>query len=122
VVDDEEDARMFLATVLADAGATVLEATDGDEAIAVAKKDKPDLITLDLSMPGKDGVEAFVEMRLDTEVRDIPVCVITGHPEFRKVIYYRPASPPEGHMDKPVDPQDLVENLSRILELAAKQT
>jgi Fe-S oxidoreductase/ActR/RegA family two-component response regulator len=116
VVDDEEDARTFLTTVLEDAGAKTIEATDGDEAIAKAKSEKPDIITLDLSMPGKDGVDAFVELREDPEVQDIPVCVITGHPEFRKVIYDRPASPPDGYMDKPVDEDALVKNLRRILE------
>jgi len=40
-------------------GATILEATDGDQAIEVARREKPDLMTLDLSMPGKDGVQAF---------------------------------------------------------------
>ncbi len=116
VVDDEDDARTFLTTVLEDAGAKTIEATDGDEALAKAKAEKPDIITLDLSMPGKDGVDAFVELREDSQVRDIPVCVITGHPEFRKVIYDRPASPPEGYMDKPVDEDALVKNLRRILE------
>ncbi|RLB56890.1 MAG: hypothetical protein DRI90_18380 [Deltaproteobacteria bacterium] len=116
VVDDEDDARTFLTTVLEDAGAKTIEATDGDEALAKAKAEKPDIITLDLSMPGKDGVDAFVELREEPEVRDIPVCVITGHPEFRKVIYDRPTSPPEGYMDKPVDEDALVKNLRRILE------
>ena len=59
VVDDEEDVRVFLSTVLEDAGAEVLQATDGDEAIAIMVREKPDLVTLDLSMPGKDGVETF---------------------------------------------------------------
>jgi Fe-S oxidoreductase len=116
VVEDEEDARAFLTTVLQDAGAQILEAVDGDEAIAQAKAEKPDLITLDLSMPGKDGVEAFTEIREDPEVEDIPVCIITGHPEFRKVIYDRPVRPPEGYMDKPVEEEALIMNLRRILE------
>ncbi|MBW2529747.1 MAG: response regulator [Deltaproteobacteria bacterium] len=120
VVDDEDDVRTFLVTVLQDAGAETFEASDGDEALEMARKHKPDLITLDLSMPGKDGVEAFVEMREDDEVGDIPVCVVTGHPEFRKVIYDRPATPPDGYMDKPVEEEALVRNLRRILETKKK--
>jgi len=116
IVEDEEDTRIFLATLLQDAGAVTLEAVDGDEAIATARAEKPDLITLDLSMPGKDGVEAFIEIRNDPDIRDIPVCIVTGHPEFRKVIYDRPVRPPEGYMDKPVIEEDLVANLRRILE------
>jgi CheY-like chemotaxis protein len=89
VVDDEEDVRAFLTMVFEDAGAEVITATDGDEAIAMASEHKPDLISLDLSMPGKDGVEAFVELRKNPETEEIPVCVVTGHPEFRQVIYDR---------------------------------
>lgn len=118
VVDDEEDARTFLATVLEDAGARILYAEDGDEALAVARREKPDLITLDLSMPGKDGVEAFTELRHDPEIARIPVCIVTGHPEFRTVIYDRPVTPPEGYMDKPVEGEALVKNVRRILETA----
>ena len=68
-MDDEDDARVFLSTVLEDAGATVFEAADGDQAIALARKEKPDLITLDLSMPGKDGVEVFGSCAVDPEPR-----------------------------------------------------
>ena len=121
VVDDEEDVRVFLSTVLEDAGAEVLLATDGDEAIAVMTKEKPDLVTLDLSMPGKDGVETFGEMRRHPEVKEIPVCIVTGHPEFRQVIYDRAVPPPEGYMDKPVDEEELVSNLKRILDLREKK-
>jgi Fe-S oxidoreductase/CheY-like chemotaxis protein len=121
VVDDEPDARTFLKTVLSDVGAEIYEAEDGDEALEVARKEKPDLITLDLSMPGKDGVEAFNDLRKDPEIAHIPVCVITGHPEFRKVIYDRPVAPPEGYLDKPVGDTELVDNLRRIFDLHAKR-
>jgi CheY-like chemotaxis protein len=107
--------------VLEDAGAETLEATGGDEAIALMVKEKPDLVTLDLSMPGKDGVETFAEMRKHPEVKEIPVCVVTGHPEFRKVIYDRAVPPPEGYMDKPVDEEELVSNLKRILDLRERK-
>jgi Fe-S oxidoreductase/CheY-like chemotaxis protein len=117
VVDDEEDVRTFLTTVLEDAGATVVTASDGDEAIAVAKSENPDIITLDLSMPGKDGIEAFCELRKTDGLEEIPVCIVTGHPEFRKLIYDRPVPPPEGYMDKPVDEERLVSDLRRILGL-----
>jgi Fe-S oxidoreductase/ActR/RegA family two-component response regulator len=121
VVDDEEDIRVFLSTVLEDAGAEVLQATDGGEALAVMAREKPDLVTLDLSMPGKDGVETFGEMRRHPDTKEIPVCIVTGHPEFRKLIYDRPVPPPEGYMDKPVDEEELVSNLRRILELREKK-
>ena len=116
VVDDEEDVRTFLTTVFEDAGAEVITATDGDEALAMAREHQPDLISLDLSMPGKDGVEAFVELRKTEETREIPVCVVTGHPEFRQVIYDRPVTPPEGYLGKPVDEDKLVAYAHHIIE------
>jgi CheY-like chemotaxis protein len=117
VVDDEEDVRLFLTTVFEDAGATVITAADGDEALARAKEEQPDLISLDLSMPHKDGVEAFYELRKTAETADIPVCVVTGHPEFREVVYERPVPPPEGYMEKPVDEDKLVAYAAHILEI-----
>jgi Fe-S oxidoreductase/CheY-like chemotaxis protein len=116
VVDDEEDVRTFLTMVFEDAGAEVITATDGDEAVAMAREHQPDLISLDLSMPGKDGVQAFVELRKTPETREIPVCVVTGHPEFRQVIYDRPVTPPEGYLGKPVDEDKLVSYAHHIIE------
>jgi Fe-S oxidoreductase/CheY-like chemotaxis protein len=116
VVDDEEDIRTFLVTVFEDAGAEVEQATDGDECIAKAKTFKPDLISLDLSMPGKSGVDAFVELRKTEGLQEIPVCVVTGHPEFRQVIYDRPVPPPEGYLNKPVDEDKLVSYVAHIIE------
>ncbi len=121
VVDDEEDARTFLSTVLADAGARIIEAIDGDEAIALAKREKPDLITLDISMPGRDGVEVFRELRGDPDTVGTPICVVTGHPEFREVIYAASVDKPDGYMNKPVRPDDLVDALRRVFELKEKK-
>ncbi|MGE5344771.1 MAG: response regulator [Acidithiobacillales bacterium] len=122
VVDDEADIRLFLRTVLEDAGAEVYEAADGNQAIAEARRRKPDLITLDLSMEQKDGIETFAELRSDNELAGIPVCVVTGHPEFREVIYSRAVPPPDGYMDKPIKEEELVENIWRILGLHNHKT
>lgn len=121
VVDDEEDVRTFILTVLADAGASLCEAASGEEAIRVAATESPDLITLDLSMPGMGGVQAYVALRNDPETGHIPVCIVTGHPEFRAVIYERPVRPPEGFLDKPVNPDRLVATARRILALGQRR-
>jgi CheY-like chemotaxis protein len=121
VVDDDEDIRTFLLALFADAGAEICEAGDGVEAIEVARERHPDLITLDLSMPGKDGVEAFCELRETPGLDQIPVCVVTGHPEFRRVIYDRPTRPPEGFVTKPIDADELVRTVRRILGLLRRR-
>ena len=72
-------------------------------------------------MEGKDGIETFAELRSDKELRGVPVCVVTGHPEFRQVIYQRAVPVPDGYLDKPVREDELVETLERILELAERK-
>lgn len=121
VVDDDEDIRTFLLALFADHGARLCEAADGDEALEMARSSRPDLITLDLSLPGRDGVSTFSELRNHPETQDIPVCIVTGHPEFRKVIYERPVPAPEGFVCKPVDPDELVRTVRRILALRSRR-
>lgn len=121
VVDDDEDVRTFLLALFADSGAQICEAADGDEAIRVACDRRPDLITLDLSMPGVDGIEAFVKLRSNPATGEIPVCIITGHPEFRKVIYDSSVAPPEGFISKPCDPEHVVETVHRIVGLQQRK-
>jgi CheY-like chemotaxis protein len=118
VVDDEPDILVFFSSVLEDNGAIVLTAADGDEALELAKKEKPDLITLDLNMPGKDGGVVYEALRKDPQFSQMPVCIITGRPELRRLIYDRPVPPPEGYLDKPVDEETLLRNVRKILELA----
>jgi CheY-like chemotaxis protein len=117
VIDDEPDVVEFLSAVLDDNGASVLQAYDGEEGIELARKEKPDLITLDLSMPGKDGGEVFIALRRDPDLKDIKVCIVTGRPELRKLIYERPVRPPEGYMDKPVNDEALLMNLRKIFDI-----
>ncbi|MBT3233165.1 MAG: response regulator [Calditrichaeota bacterium] len=118
VVDDEPDILTFFSTVFEDNGATVFTATDGDEAIKLAMAEKPDLVTLDISMPGKDGGKVFEELRTNAETSTVKVCIITGRPELRKLIYDRKVQPPEGYLDKPVDEDTLMLNVRKVLELA----
>ena len=121
VVDDEPDTLAFIATVLEDNGAEVLEACDGNEALTLARREKPDLVTLDISMPGKDGGQVFEEMRSDPALRDIPVCIISGQPELRRLIYQRTVPPPDGYLDKPIDEKSLLLNVRKTLSLPHKR-
>jgi Fe-S oxidoreductase len=118
VVDDEPDFVTFVSTVLEDNGATVLRAHNADEAFELARREKPDLMTLDLSMPGRSGVEVFEDFRNDKELKNIHICIITGQPEMRKLIYDRDVTPPEGYMDKPVTEETIILNLKKVVELA----
>ena len=77
LVDDEEDFRRATATALSRRGFEVTDAADGDEALAAIKHDRPDVVVLDLKMPGKSGIETLQEIRqLDAS---LPVIILTGH-------------------------------------------
>ena len=121
VIDDEEDSRLFLQVVLEDEGAWVRLAGSGDEGLELVRGEAFDVVTLDLEMPGKTGVDVFCEMRDDTRTADVPVCVVTGHPEMRAVLYKQSVRAPEGFLSKPVEPDDLVSSLRRILELRRRR-
>lgn len=118
VVDDEADILLYYSTLLEDNGAQVIQASDGDKALELARSEKPDLITLDLSMPGTDGGVVFESLRKDPELSHVRVCIITGKPELRRLIYDRPVTPPEGYLDKPVDDATLLLNVRKILEVS----
>jgi CheY-like chemotaxis protein len=121
VVDDDEEIRTFLVTLFSDEGALTFEAEDGNQALEMAAQKRPDLITLDLSMPGRDGIDTFTDLRQNADTEEIAVCIITGHPEFRKVIYDRPVAPPEGFLNKPCQPDIVVDTARRILGLRKRK-
>jgi CheY-like chemotaxis protein len=122
VVDDEQDTRDFLQMVLEDAGAEVLLATGGEEGLELAGREQFDIMTLDLSMPGRNGVEVFRELRNDPALQERPICIVTGHSELRGLLYERSARPPEGFLNKPVEPEMLVGTLRRILDLQQRRS
>jgi len=117
VVDDEPDILTFLTAVLEDNGATVFQAHNADKAIELAKAELPDLVTLDISMPGKDGGFVFEMLRNTSETKQTRVCIISGKPELRRLIYDRAVPPPEGFLEKPVSEENLLLNVRKILEV-----
>jgi CheY-like chemotaxis protein len=78
VVDDDDDQRAMFAMVLEAAGYRVVESSHGTNAIAKAISLRPDLILLDLSMPGLDGCQTCRWLKATPETSDIPVIMLTG--------------------------------------------
>lgn len=110
VVDDEPDMVTFLTTLLEDNGYATITAADGEEALEMCKKERPDLVSLDLLMPNKTGIKMYREMRKDEEIKDIPVIMVTGFGkddvpsmDFKEWIQKRAIKPPEAYIEKPVD-------------------
>jgi CheY-like chemotaxis protein len=79
VVDDYDDAREMYAESLLVSGFRVIEAADGEQAVALACSRCPDVILMDLSLPGVDGWEATRRLKADARTQHIPVVALTGH-------------------------------------------
>lgn len=111
IVDDEQDIRTYLSTLLGDQGYQTLVAKDGEEAWKQMESSLPDLITLDISMPEKSGIKFYREMKADDRWKQIPIIIVTGVSEdFRKFISSRhQVPPPEGYLSKPINREEILE-------------
>jgi DNA-binding response OmpR family regulator len=82
IVDDDADIRMALSLTLEEAGYSVCEAADGDEAFEKALISQPDAVLLDISMPGQDGFDVLQDLRLQPATAGIPVLMLSGKTEL----------------------------------------
>jgi CheY-like chemotaxis protein len=115
VVDDEPSIRLLCRVNLAAAGMEVLEAGDGRRAIEVARTTDPDLVLLDVMMPGIDGWGVASELAEDERTRDLPVVFLTARAERadRRRGYELGGV---GYLLKPFDPVTLADVLDEILD------
>jgi CheY-like chemotaxis protein len=79
LVEDNEDNRIVYSTILQHFGYRVMEALNGEEGIAKARAEKPDLILMDISIPIIDGWEATQVLKRDPDTRHIPIIALTAH-------------------------------------------
>jgi CheY-like chemotaxis protein len=119
VVDDYQDAREMYAEYLQYSGFRVAEAKNGNEAVAQARSLRPDLILMDLSLPGMDGWEATRVLKADEDTKDIPIVALTGHALAGASEGARKAGC-DSFVTKPCLPDDLVVEVRRMLN-AVKQ-
>ena len=78
VVDDETPIREYEASLLGEFGHEVLTASEGYEALKLAREKQPDLILLDIMMPEVSGIEVCRQLRADPQTRDIRILVVSG--------------------------------------------
>jgi two-component system cell cycle response regulator DivK len=79
VVEDFEDNRFMMRRLLEMSGYQVLEAVNGEEAVEIAKRERPSLILMDLSLPLLDGLAATRRIRQEAELRDVPIVAVSAH-------------------------------------------
>jgi len=116
VIDDEPDVVSYLSAFLEDEGFQVLTASNGPDGLALAREEAPDLITLDITMPGMSGIEVLTKLRRDENLNGLPVVIITGVTSFDKLTDYRDVRAPEGFMQKPIDLVRLLSTIEGILD------
>ncbi|OGQ93631.1 MAG: hypothetical protein A2284_10215 [Deltaproteobacteria bacterium RIFOXYA12_FULL_61_11] len=118
IIDDEPDVVTFLTTLLEDNGYLTVTATDGEEGLAKVKSERPDAVTLDITMPNTTGVRFYRELRESAEFAKLPVIMVTGVTGgFDKFISSRrQVPPPEGFVSKPIDQQKLLALLAKVLQ------
>ena len=121
VVDDYEDAREMYAEYLRFCGFRVAEARNGNEALEQAFSLMPDLILMDLSLPGMDGWEATRQLKSDPRTRRIPVVALTGHALAGASEGAKKAGC-DSFVTKPCLPDDLVVEVRRMLATAQSNT
>jgi two-component system cell cycle response regulator DivK len=79
VVEDFEDNRFMMRRLLEMSGYRVLEAINGEEAVTLAHRERPQLILMDLSLPQLDGLAATRRIRQHADLRDVPIVAVSAH-------------------------------------------
>lgn len=119
VVDDEEDILDLLTFNLQRAEFEVLRATDGNAGLSLAKERMPDLIVLDLMLPGRNGIDVFRELRADTRTREVPVLMLTAKAEVTDRITGLKLGA-DDYVTKPFSPRELVLRVKALLRRVNK--
>lgn len=116
IIDDEDDirrvARLSLAAV---GGMDVCEASGGASAVRTAREEQPDVVLLDMMMPGIDGLATFRALRGDPETADIPIVFLTARSTSAEVDRLKGLGA-RGALVKPFDPMTLPRQLRDLLE------
>ena len=79
VVEDQDDNRQILRDLLTKAGFDLIEAENGEDAVALAQTSRPDLILMDIQLPILDGYEATRRIKADPDLKSIPIIVVTSY-------------------------------------------
>ncbi|MEE9457937.1 MAG: response regulator [bacterium] len=117
LVDDTDTILLFLKTLLAGQHFDFLTAKNGAEAVEKARRERPDLVLLDIFMPVMDGIEACRVMKGDPELKSIPVIIVTARSEAENVERCLDAGC-DDYVFKPVRKLELLDKINRLLRLS----
>ncbi len=114
IVDDSSTVRFVMAKMLRESGYQVLEAKDGDEGLAMASHHTPDLIFMDVIMPGLNGFQVTRKLRKNESTRDIPIIIISGSKQAVEHFWAAKIGAND-YMEKPFDRREVFYRLEKTL-------
>ena len=115
-IEDEPEMIDLVRVILQPRGFQVTGAQGGIEGLQLVRREKPDVVLLDLMMPDLDGWEVYQELKADPELKEIPVIIITARAQsIDKVLGLRIAKV-DDYITKPFGPQDLLNSITNVLD------
>ena len=115
VVDDDDDIRLLIAQLLRSQGYSVTEAASASEAETSVLKNPPQLILMDISMPGTDGLSSIWNIRKQPEMATVPIIIVSAYDAF-DLRAEATAAGCCGYLTKPLDPDQLKTMVRSVLE------
>ncbi len=116
-IEDEQEMIDLIKLILERRGFEVLGAVGGKEGLEVIRREKPDLILLDLMMPEIDGWEVYRQMKADEQVKDIPVIVVTAKAQSIDKVLGLHIAKVDDYVTKPFGPQELLKSINKVLAM-----
>ncbi|HUU46174.1 MAG TPA: response regulator [Acidobacteriota bacterium] len=117
-VEDETDIRKVIEYNLTREGFSVLTARDGDEGLKLIRREKPDLVLLDLMLPSRDGLDLCRTLKADDETRDIPIIMLTAKSEESDIVLGLGLGA-DDYITKPFGVKELVARIRSVLRRAS---
>ena len=114
VAEDDPDLRELVHYLLSSRGHTVVAVDDGDEALVACRSRRPDLLVLDVSLPGRNGLDVLGELRGDPGLTEVRVLLLSGHTRPEDVERGLAAGA-DRYLTKPFRVQDLLDHASQLL-------
>jgi two-component system response regulator VicR len=116
-IEDEPEMIDLIRLILERKGFEVLGAVGGEEGLEVIRRERPDLILLDLMMPEVDGWEVYRQMRADEQLKDIPVIVVTAKAQSIDKVLGLHIAKVDDYVTKPFGPQELLKSVNKVLAM-----
>jgi len=115
LIEDERDLVTAITFRLEDAGYTIIPAYDGEEGLAKAKEEMPDLILLDLMLPKMNGYKVCTTLKADAKYKRIPILILTAKAQEvdRRMSEQSGA---DAYIAKPFEPRELIQTIKRLLK------